>query len=287
MTKLTKFFAIALVATMTIAGCKKVEELQESITSAEDQAISESVVSSTYDVIDDVGATSQFGKTGSTILPSGATLTFTDTTLSDSDGYEYVIDFGPLGTTTPKGLLCLDGRYRAGKLIITQSKKFDEIGCVINCTIADADEYHVGDGSEMVKFTGGIKVTRTGANSVGIEITNGKAVTSKGTIESHSNKSITRTQDNGPGTLGDEFEISGTGGGKNRDGESFNWNITTPLVKKVSAGCATTFVKGVIELSNSKGSKLTFNFDPYNNGACDKTVEVTLPNGTKKTFTVN
>jgi len=276
---------------VTFFSCKKAEnETKETITSAEDNTISESALSTAFDAVDDVSSTDgRTGKTGSTILPSGAVVTFTDSLFNDGDGVDYYIDFGALGSSAPKGLLCLDGRYRSGKIFISQSKRYFEVGCVVTVIMKDdATAHYVGDGSEMVKLVADVTITRTGASQVTINTANGKAVTSSGTIEFSSNKTITKTVDPGPGVWGDEYEVTGNGSGKNRNGDAYTWNITKTLTKQLNLGCARTFTKGVIELINtSSNNKLSINFDPFNNGACDRTVEITLPGGIKKTITVN
>lgn len=277
--------------TLAIVGCKKaVEDLKDTATSAEDNVFAESALSSAYDVVDDVSSTD--GKTmknGSTILPSGATVIFTDSIFdTDGDGTEFIIDFGPLGTA-PKGILCQDGKYRSGKIRVTLSKRYSEQDAELVAYFADdADAYNIGDGSNMTRLTGQVKIKRTAPESVSIETTDGKATYSKGTIEFFSTKNITRTAGGAqPGSLGDEFAITGNGGGKNRDGDDYTSSITETLVKKVTTGCADTFVKGKIELKNTKSGKaLKINFDPFNDAACDKTVEVTLPNGIKQTISV-
>ena len=284
--------AVLALAVLGFAGCKKaVEEAKDTVVSAEDNVFAETAMASAFDVIDDVGTTDgKVMKSGSTILPGGAILNFTDSTYSDGDGVEFNVDFGNYDANAAmKGLLCPDGRYRAGKIFISVSDHYLNVGTILTATFNDdASAYYCGNGLSMTKVTGELKVTRSAQNQVKIVVSNGKAVYEQGTVEFHSDRTVTRTVGQGqPGSMGDEYEITGSGGGKNRDGEEYTTSITEKLVKKIQDGCADTFIKGKIELTNtSSGAVLKIDFDPGNNAACDKTVQVTLPNGLKKSVTV-
>src|SRR5690606_2701613 len=129
-------------------------------------------------------------------------------------------------------------------LRIEQEKKFSEIGCNVTIDVTDADNYHIGNGTDMTKITGKSVITRTGESEVNFKVTNGKGVNSNGTIEFYTDKTIKRTVDNGAGTIGDEFEATGKGGGKNRDGDAYTYTTPVALYKKIQDGCANTFVKG-------------------------------------------
>jgi len=283
--KYLKMAAIAVAFGTTFSACKKVDEIKETTVSAEDNATMESAFASTYDVADDVSSSdSRFGKSGNTILPSGAVFTVTDSIFdTDGDGIAYTLDFG----SSANGILCNDGIYRAGILRIEQSKKFSEIDCQLTIDIVDADGYYIGDGTHMTHITGKSVITRTAENEANFKVTDGKGKNDNGTIEFYTDKTVKRTVDNGVGTIGDEFEASGNGGGKNRNGDTYTYTTPVPLYKKIQDGCSNTFVKGKIELTNSSNSTLTIDFDPYNDGACDKIAEVTLPGNIKKIITVN
>lgn len=286
--KIIALAGAALALTFAVQSCQKLEETKDNITSAEDFANVESEFAAAFEVSDDVNTNDgRVKKAGSTILPSGAVLTFTDTSFTDGDGVEYSLDFGVLGTTTPKGMLCNDGRYRAGKLTVTVSKPYLQIGTVVTLTINESDNYYSGDGVNMTQLSGVLTITRTEEQKVELKLDNGKATNSRGTRNFKGTKVIERTVGSStPGTLGDEFKITGSGEGTNKEGDNYTWSITTPLVKKIELGCARTFVVGVIEVKNTNSSSaISVNFDPYNNGACDRIAEATI-NGKKFTFTV-
>lgn len=278
----------AAATVLTFAACEKaIDDVRETTTSAEDIVIAESAIASAFDVVDDISSTDgRMQKNGSTLLPSGAVVEFTDSSFTDGDGVEFSVDFGAYDANqTINGLLCADGKFRAGKVTITANKPYTELGCVIEATFADgSDAYYIGDGTNMAKVLGALKATRTGTETATLEVIGGKVVYSNGTVEFNSSKTIKRTVGNGqPGSYGDQYEVTGSGDGKNRDGQEFTINITKTLLQKVEDGCASTFVEGVMELKiTESGATLKIDFDPEGDGACDRLVRVTLPSGLKK-----
>jgi hypothetical protein len=112
-----------------------------------------------------------------------------------------------------------------------------------------------------------------------IDVINAKATNDKGTVAWQSTRKIKKLLDNGPGLLGDQFQIEGSASGINRNNENFTVNIDVPLLKKVEMGCARTFVKGKITLTNvSSGKTILIDYDPYNNQACDLVAKATINN---------
>jgi len=280
-------FASAFI--MLIVGCKKDEKTNtaETIVSAEDNSTAESELTSMFDVGDDFSSNDSRTRAGNTILPSGAIITWQDSTFNDSNGVECTIDFGPLKSSNPKGLLCQDGRYRSGKVHISLSKRYMYDGAIMTIWSTDADMFYAGnDGVNLTQVSGNVKITRLTQSSLQIDVTNAKAVNDKGTVTWQSTRVITKTVDAGPGILGDQFEITGSASGVNRTGESFTVTIDKPLVKKVEQGCARTFIIGKVTLKNtSSGKTITIDYDPFSNGACDLTAKATI-NGKEFIYTV-
>ena len=284
--KISKMLCVvAVLSSAFLFSCRK--EKLETITSAEDNSTAESEFTAAFDLGDDVASgDSRFKKASSTILPSGAVLTVTDSLFTDGDSKEFFIDFGAKGSTAPFGLLCGDGRYRAGKIHFTLTGPYLTVGSVLTINIDDADQYFSGNGAEMTQITGKKVITRTQTNQFTVDVTNGKAINDKGTITWQANRTITKITDAGPGLVGDVFEIIGTASGTNRNGEAFTVDITVPLKKKIQIGCANTFVKGKLTLKNTDTSKeINVDYDPFNDEACDKTAQATI-NGKKFTYTV-
>ena len=279
---------MAVLANMFMVSCKrdKIEAL-ETITSAEDNSTAESEFTAAFDLGDDVASSDgRLKKAGTSILPSGAVLTITDSSFTDGDGKEFNVDFGPLGTVAPLGKLCGDGRYRAGKINFTLSAPYLSIGSILTISISDSDKFFGGNGSQMTQISGTKVITRTQANQFTVAVTNGKATNDNGTVTWAANRTITRISDAGPGLLGDVFEISGSASGTNRKGEAFTVTIDVPLKKKVDVGCAQTFVKGKLTLKNTdSGKEIIIDYDPFGNEACDRVAKATI-NGKDNIYTV-
>jgi len=288
MKNLKLFFSLAVMTALFLTACKKdTAEVLETITSAEDNSSAESEFSSAFDLGDDVASNEgRLKKAGSSILPSGAVLTITDSLFTDGDGKDFFVDFGPKGSTAPFGKLCADGRYRAGKIHFSLSAPYTTTGAVLTISIAENDNYFGGNGSEMTQISGNKVITRTQANQYSVVVTNGKATNDRGTILWQANRIVTKTTDAGPGLLGDIFEITGNASGTNRNGEKFTVTIDLPLKKKVESGCAQTFIKGKLTLKNlDSGKDLKIDYDPFNNEACDRTAKATI-NGRDRIYTV-
>jgi hypothetical protein len=283
--KTVKILSLILAAaglTVAVQSCKSVRDAKDNITSAVDFANAETEFSGAFDVTDDINQSDGKIKKGSGyILPSGAIFTWVDSVM-DADGIKYDLDFGPLGSSVPYGLLCRDGKYRAGKLHIAVSKPYLSIGAAVTVTAGAGDEYHSGTGITMTKIEGVLSITRSAVETLDISISGGKVTFNGKTATFQGSKSITRTAGTGtPGAWGDDFSITGSGSGVNSEGDNYTWQITTPLLKRLQLGCARTFVKGVIEIKNTTAStSLSVDFDPLKNEACDLTARATIGNRT-------
>ncbi|MCS6934689.1 MAG: hypothetical protein NZM35_06035 [Chitinophagales bacterium] len=256
-----------------LVACRK--ELRENIQSAEDNAQIENEFSSLYDAVSDFVATdTRTAKTDDYILPSGAVVSFTDSLFSDGDGVDFTINFGPLGDNTPKGTLCRDGRYRAGIVRVMMDRRWKEPGCVLVISVPSANEYYVGNGSKMYKVTGTKTITRTSEKSYQVTVNDATLQRENGTVSWQSQRTVTLVKDAGPGWLNDEYEITGSASGTNVNGESFTVETISPLLKKLSIGCMSTFVAGELKIT-SGGKSLQLNYDTFGDKACDKTATVT------------
>lgn len=287
MTKIKLVTTALIVSALSVSffACKKeTKETLETITSAEDNSTAENEFTSVFDVADDFTSNDTRTRSGNTILPSGAIVIFTDSVFTDGNGIAFTIDFGPIKTSIPKGIICNDGRFRAGKLHFTASKKYKEIGNVITVSATDADGYYGGsDGVNMTNLTGTLTLTRISDMGINVNVSNAKAVNDKGTVYWQSNRTITKTVDNGAGLIGDIFEVTGSASGINRNNENFTITIDEPLIKKIQSGCARTFVKGKITLTNTSSNKtIKIDYDPLNDQACDLKAKATI--GSKEFF---
>ena len=274
----TSFILAATFSVFLISCRKDTAETKETIVSAEDNSTVENEFTSLFDVADDFSSNDRRTRAGNTILPSGAIVEFQDSSYTDGDGVEATIDFGPVKNTIPKGLLCQDGRFRAGKIHISSSKRYFLDSAEVVISISDADKYYAGsDGVSLTQLIGTVKIKRLSSNSLNIQVIDARAINDKGTVAWQSTRTITKLVDAGAGILGDQFEITGEASGVNRNGESYTVKIDLPLLKKVEMGCARTFVKGKVTLSNtSSGKSISINYDPCGDEACDLIAKATI-----------
>lgn len=290
MKKISLISSLLLVASISVfmVACKKDKnETLETIVSAEDNSTAENEFTSLFDVADDFSSNDRRTRAGNTILPSGAVVTFQDSSYTDGDGVEATIDFGPVKNTVPKGRLCQDGRFRAGKIHISSNRRYFLDSAEVVITVSDSDQYFAGsDGVSLTQLIGKVSIKRIDANTLKIDVVDARAINDKGTVAWQSTRTIVKTVDAGAGILGDQFEITGEASGVNRNSENFTVKIDVPLLKKVEMGCARTFVKGKITLSNtSTGKTISIDYDPYNDQACDLFAKATI-NGKEFFYTV-
>lgn len=291
------FFAVFASSLVLFNSCKKEDKddtAAESIQSAEDNAMAESEFSAVFDASDDVAAVNNDSKEtkdskslGYTVLPSGAEVIFTDSLWSDGDGIAFFIDYGELLGTAPSGLLCKDGKYRAGRIDVTLSDHYYLVNSVLSISISEDNDYYVGDGTNMTHISGYKTVTRTDSTTRHIVVTDGKAESSLGTILWSCDRTTVRTADAGWGLWGDEFTTTGSAQGSNINGIGFTASISEekPLVKQLQIGCARTFVSGIVTVTNNNGGVLELDYDPYGDQACDRTAKVTV-NGVSRIIMV-
>lgn len=291
MKHLRKLLFVGAATTLALGfhACERIRDTKETISSAEDFANSETEFAGAFDISDDLnGRDPRLRSSAGSILPSGAVINWVDSSFTDGDGIEYSIDFGPLGTSAPFGRLCGDGRFRAGVLNVTLDKRYTEIGATGNLSIHENNNYYSGDGITMTKLSGNIAVTRKDVQKVMIIITDGMASRNGKTWQFNGTKEVENTKPGSIGILGDEFKVTGSGSGVNKDGVAYTWNITQPLIKRIEIGCARTFISGIISLVNSGGGTLSVDFDPDPDPAgprCDRKARATI-NGKSFDFEV-
>lgn len=269
---------LCLLFSAGLSSCK-LKDKQVSLQSAEDNLDAENEFTAIFETAEDVVSQSAYaGKTESSILPGGATLTFTDTSFSDGTPVAFEIDYGPLNATTPKGLLCLDGRYRAGKIHGTVSDRFSNNGSTIRISISENDAYYTGNGASMNQVWGEKEIQRIDSITIRVTVSGAQIRSSRGTASWNCNRQYKKILDGGIGWWNDQYELTGNANGTNISGENFQVAITEPLIKKFEAGCYKTFVSGVWILTDENGNTLTLEYDPFGNSACDNQVKATYNN---------
>ncbi|MBI5323944.1 MAG: hypothetical protein HZB41_01460 [Ignavibacteriae bacterium] len=271
------FISLAL---FTFFGCKNnsTNPILDNIESAEDNAIVEGEYSSIFEFVDDEGENSplmaigkadevnEIQKPNLALLPACATRTI------DTINRLITIDFGNTNC------LCLDGIYRRGKIIAQFIGPYRQIGSKV---VVSLEDYYVNDN----RITGIKTIERILQFKWSIEVRDASVTTANGTITWNSERTVERIAGNSTplNIWDDEYIYTGSAEGVNRKGVEFSVVIEPglPLKKKVQIECASTFISGKLTIQNDKGDKLIVNYDPDNNEACDKKVEVDI-NGVKK-----
>jgi len=274
-----KILTITVLSTMLVfTACRKEKSnLAVAVRTGSDNAEAETEMNALFLSVNDFATAYQSNSTHK-VLPSEAKIIITDSNFSTNNGIAFIIDFGPYKPTTPHGIPCLDGRYRAGKVYGTLSKPYREIGAVLTLTLSDSGMFYSGNGTDMFGVVGIKTLTRETENRFKVIVPEIKIKDVEGkTVIWSCNRAVTKIKDAGIGVLSDIYSIAGSGNGTNKDGEKYTVNITKDLIKNISPGCASTFIDGVIELENTdKKAKMTLDFNPYNDAACDRVAKVTI-----------
>ena len=273
----TLFLALIAISFLSFYGCKdnSTDPILETLTSAEDNSTVESEYANIFEYVDDEGENNSVlsgVKSGNNYEIQEATVLLPDcaTKSIDTATRTLTIDFG---TTN---CLCRDGNNRRGKIHAHFIGKFREIGSQVIVTLED---YYVNDN----KVTGMKTIERIEQYKWSIDVDSASITTPRGTISWESDRTVERTEGylTPLNILDDEYVYTGTATGINRKGIAFSVIIDQPLKKKMDFGCMTTFVSGKLTIYNDKSDTLKVNYDPDNNEACDKKVEVDI-NGVKR-----
>lgn len=261
-------------AIISLNSCKKKAEVDNESQSVVDNAICEQEFMSIQPVVNDKGITQSgikrttaaldtfkiLGALGNpTITPSA------NDTVTNAAG-EYINGPVTFQLTYLNGYIGNDGVARTGSINITTLKRWS----VLNNTVTvDLSNYKANN----VTYSGQIKITKSNATTVTLEVVNGHCSDGTWNIDYAGTKTL--TQVGGVNTPGDEsddiYEITGNSTGKNREDRTFTTSITTKLIKKSSCKFITS---GTMDLTPDGFKVRTVDFG---NGDCDN----------KATYTVN
>lgn len=291
MKKIVKLLALPIMVAslFALSSCEKlIDDASETADSAEDFSEDQEAISDLITLIQDVASTDPYMlKKSNSILPEGS-VTYTDSSFTDGDGIELFIEL-------PNATLGSDGIFRRGVLGITANKPFSEVGCILDIQGSlwigkILDQYEDSYGFTMSAFT----IERIAENKLEInyeiviyyhvsDIVNNVFLGDN--YPGTGNFVMTQTEGlQTPGTDGDKFVVSGNTTGQNHNGTSYTTTITKDLVYMVDKTCSKTFIEGGMTLKNN-GSSSDLKLD-FGAGACDNDVEITLPGGIKKTYSV-
>lgn len=268
-------FALGVIATCLVTfsfiGCKKDAKSDSDTTSAQDNSLAESNYNDVNTMVDasaSAGTSFSFrvatnnGTARVENIFGGCGSVTVDTV---SATRSIVIDFGS------SNCLCIDARYRRGKILASWTGKYRDSGTVVNISF---DNYFVNDN----QIKGTHKTTNLGKNTSAhlvykVEV-NGQIVkaSSGGTITWTSTRM--REWVDGASTplnlLDDTYSITGSASGTIASGASYTINITQALVRKMSCRW---FESGKVEITPNGG--LTRTLD-YGSSGCDANATVTI-----------
>lgn len=285
-----KVFLICGLVMSSLFGCKQADmaEIKQTAAPAELLINSISELYSTYDVLDDFISNSELlGKKGESLIPNSVLITILDGTYSDGDGVEVSLDFGPLKQEAPHGVLCKDNKYRAGVIVLRLDKKYSEVDARLEIAFDSSKPFYSGNGSQMMKFVGGLVVEKLGDNSLFLESEELMLESDDfGAMHFECNNTVVKTVDNGKGIYDDEITVDGNYQIKDDQGNKFSASIEESLEKDYQAGCIRNIVSGVLNITeNYNASSISVDYDVYGDKACDALVEITI-NGKSSLYEV-
>lgn len=202
-------------------------------------------------------------------------ITVLDSTFYDGDPVEFTIDFGSTAAPLQPSQKCLDGRFRGGVIKVVLESHYIENTAKSHILIEKGSSFVFGTESkvftidhlemdvdrqmrELLSFN--IKHLEMDDNHLELE--------GKLTAEKLSGLST-------PGVFGDHYQLQGDGKVEMND-EDFQWNIGSPLIKKLEPGCGMIPVKGLLNLTIEKTNRdIVMDFDPFNNESCDRILRIT------------
>lgn len=202
-------------------------------------------------------------------------ITVLDSTFYDGDPVEFTIDFGPTAAPLQPSQKCLDGRFRGGVIKLVLESHYIENTAKSHILIEKGSSFVFGTESkvftidhlemdvdrqmrELLSFN--IKHLEMDDNHLELE--------GKLTAEKLSGLST-------PGVFGDHYQLQGDGKVEMNE-EDFQWNIGSPLIKKLEPGCGMIPVKGLLNLTIEKTNRdIVMDFDPFNNESCDRILRIT------------
>jgi hypothetical protein len=277
---LVKRIVLILIAASVIFinGCgeRAMVEIPETNESVENSLDVLSEVISTFDIIDDLASTQKLlFKKEDPFITSEVEVVFTDTSFSDGDGVSVELDFGPLGNT-PQGVLCKDGKYRAGKFSLSLSKPYSENGAELVVHFSAGSPFYSGNGEVMTELRGDIVLDRKKQDEIECTTDNLKVIHNSELFDVEVLLSIFKESDYGIGLKNDILLFDGEVNlADNQSTTTLSTNA--PLKKVYTLDCAKNVIAGDLsaEFSGTE-SEVSVEFDPFEDEACDNIVAITI-----------
>jgi hypothetical protein len=268
-----------LLSLLAIAvGCQE-EPILEIIETGESSQISLNAVSeilSTFDIVQDwsTGDLLYFKKEES-LMPSDVVISYLDTSFIDGDGIQLGFDFGFLGQS-PHGLLCKDGKYRAGYFTVSLNKNPRDIDAKLVIEFPDDNPFYSGDGESMTEISGAMVLKRISDDELKLTTSQLSVIENKEERLVDATIAIRELADNGYGIVNDQLSFDGTLSVTDSD-LTISLTTTSPLRKNYTLECAKNIVEGKIDMTISNSiSAIDIDFDPDSDAACDNKVAICI-----------
>ena len=270
------FLAFTLTSGLLFFGCEKLTSASENIATAEGYSLSSSsiiVAINTVEELIEFKGEPEVSKL--TILNDLAILKYVDSTLLDGDGLEFTLDYCSL-STIPDGNRGNDGIKRSGvirvKTEIDPRKAF----------VVYLEKFITGYAGSWHEMNGQLTVDRLTDKSINLKFANMEIAVNQGaSIQKLSGDMsiVTVSGFDTPGFLDNTQDYFGKGTGTLPSGEAYSWTIdeNIALTKRFEVGCAKTFIKGLVYITNTESkTNIALDFDPYENKACDKVAKAVI-----------
>lgn len=255
---------IVAAALVVLSACERTDvELEQSETTS---ALSEAETSIYFDELDLITseavatAEAEEGRTMVTqaMLPSCAMVTH------DAQTRTITIDF--------EGCANAAGNARTGKLIITRSGRITEVGGSYTATL---ENYTInGIAVEGARTVTNLTASSTATPQFSVVLRGGRIAWPDGTFVLREVDHL-RSWVRASNPANDEWHISGTASGTNRQGQEYTSSITADLIFKVACRANGVFipVQGTQMITRSGKEPLSLE---YGNGNCDNDVLVSM-----------
>lgn len=200
------------------------------------------------------------------ILPPGARVVWTDSTLADWDGMEFYIDFGKRSKVKPFGVLCRDGYYRSGIYRASLSGDSWSAGLYMALTMTERDSCTLSNGTNSYRFVGRMHLEAGQEQNAMLEAAF-QEISDQGSTRFEAEAVAFFGENTGAGLP--DYQLSGDGSLRS-DNWQMLWNTKGLNGNPESKG---TFTSGEVSIIGG-GQQMRVDFDPYGNEAADKWMKV-------------
>ncbi|MFA0964733.1 hypothetical protein AB9P05_23195 [Roseivirga sp. BDSF3-8] len=234
------------------------------------QAEGESEMESVFELVEDeMAIISESLEGGSVSQREHRILAACATVTHHEENRQVTIDFGE------ENCLGKDGLYRRGTIVISYDGYRHEPGASRTISLQD---YYVNDNL----LTGTKTITNAtepeGVPAFHITLTEATYTNARGSVSWSSNRQLQVVEgaDTPRNPFDNKVQVTGNTSGTNRRGVTFSYTVKEPLIRNTEAGCARTFVDGIIAYENENGLSWTLDYDPVGGQPCDRLGAVTI-----------